>query len=51
MRVEIIQITTIYPMVYVVEEGSFDIRTLSANVICKLHIDDSEKMKKALNGD
>jgi hypothetical protein len=50
MRVEIILVTPIYPTVFVIREGSLDLSTLSADVICKLHIDDAEKMKAALNG-
>jgi hypothetical protein len=51
MRVEIVQVTSIYPMVFVIEEGSFELGTLSAKVVCKVHIDDAEKIKKALNGE
>lgn len=49
MRVEILEVTTIYPQVFVIKEGSFDLKTLSADIVCKMHIDDAEKMKVALN--
>jgi hypothetical protein len=49
MRVEIIEMTTIYPEVYVIKEGSFDMLTLSADVVCRCHTDTATEMKKLIN--
>jgi hypothetical protein len=49
MRVEILEVSTVYPSVYLIEEGSFVPESLSAKIICQLGIEDAQKMKNAIN--
>ena len=49
MKVEIVEVTTIYPLVHVIRAGSLDLSTMSADVLCTIHIDEAEEMKRRLN--
>jgi len=36
-------------MVYLIEKGSLILETMSAKAIAKMHIDDAERIQKAIN--